>query len=185
MTDEQIANSIKTGELQLGFGDKTTHYEVVGVLFLIPTMFLCFYLYKVLQGSSIQLHPAVVLGSLVSTLLGLNMYRLQKRRLKLTIVDTTLTRDEIVRIMEPVATELEWMPEFWNDQVIIATTAPGFWAFRPGERITILFDENRMLVNSINDPSGRGSIDSYARNRRNVTRLLEEIEKASHNESHA
>jgi hypothetical protein len=90
-----------------------------------------------------------------------------------------LTREELDSVVEKVANELKWIPYVMDKKVIIAKTHPSFFSGSWGEQITILFDKNRVLVNSICDPDKRSSVVSMGRNKQNMSRLIEEIKKAS------
>ncbi|MDJ1497635.1 hypothetical protein QNI19_32145 [Cytophagaceae bacterium DM2B3-1] len=76
-------------------------------------------------------------------------------------------------------TELGWVPYLMDEEVIIAKTYPRLLSGSWGERITILFDNNKVLVNSICDPDKHSSVVLFGGNEKNETRLIEEIEKAS------
>ena len=65
------------------------------------------------------------------------------------------------------------------ENAIMAKTRPGFLSGSWGEQITILFDGNTILVNSICDLDMRGSVVPMGRNKKNMNRLIEEIKKAS------
>lgn len=179
MTNDQIRYSIETGEMKLEFWDKFTHYGIVGFLFFIPAMFIFFHLQDYFQGTPRPFREEEIWFMIVPSLLGLLFYRLQRNRLKFKSIDTNLTREEFDPIIEKVANELEWMPYVANKKVIIAKTHPGFFSGSWGEQITILFDKNRILVNSICDPDKRSSVVSMGRNKQNMNRLIEEIKNAS------
>ena len=180
MTNEQIKYSIETGEMKLGNWEKFTHYAIVGFLLIIPTMLIFFHLKDYFQGTSRPFREGEIWFMIIPSILGLLFYRLQKKRLKFKHIDTKLTREEIEPIIEKVANELEWIPFVKNKKIIIAKTFPSFFSGSWGEQITILFDENRILVNSICDPKQRSSVVSMGRNKKNMKRLIEEIKKASH-----
>ncbi|WP_136668314.1 hypothetical protein [Flavobacterium sp. H122] len=91
-----------------------------------------------------------------------------------------MTREELDPIIEKVAKELEWTSYVVNKKMIIAKTHPNFFSGSWGEQITILFDKNQVLVNSICDPDKRSSVVSMGRNTKNMNRLIEEIIKVSH-----
>lgn len=179
MTNEQIKYSIETSEMKLGNWDKFTHYEIVGFLFFIPAMFMFLHLKDYFQGTPRPFREGEIWFMIIPSILGLLFYRLQKNRLKFKSIDTNLTREEIDPIIERVANELEWTPYVINEKIIIAKTRPSFFSGSWGEQITILFDKNRILVNSICDPDKRSSVVSMGRNKRNMNRLIEEITKNS------
>ena len=180
MTSEQIKYSIDTGEMKLGTWDKFTHYGIVGFLFLIPSMLIFLHLKDYFQGTSRPFREGEIWFMIFPSILGLLFYRLQKSRLKFKSIDTKLTRDELDPIIEKVANELEWTSYVINKKIIIAKTHPSFFSGSWGEQITILFDKNRILVNSICDPDKRSSVVSMGRNKKNMNRLIEEIKKVSH-----
>jgi hypothetical protein len=180
MTNEQIKYSIETGEMKLGNWDKFTHYRIVISLFMIPAFFIFFQLKDYYQGTSIPfLREGGIWFMIIPSILGLLFYRLQKGRLKFKSINTKLTRDELEIIIEKLANELEWTPCVKNEKVIIAKTHPSFFSGSWGEQITILFDKNRILVNSICDPDKRSSVVSMGRNKKNMDILTGEIIKAS------
>lgn len=117
----------------------------------------------------------------VPVLLAALLYKLQSDRLKFKEVFTILSRQQLTDIIEKVGTELKWFPEQINEDLVIARTHPSFFSGSWGEQVTILFDSNRILINSICDPEKRISIVSMGRNKKNVNRLIEEIEKTAAN----
>ena len=179
MTKEQINYSIETGVMKLGNWDKFTHYGIVGFLFMIPGMFIFFHLKDAFQETARPFREGEIWFMIIPSILGLFFYQLQRNRLKFKSIDTKLTRDELNEIIEKVANELEWRPYVNTKEIIIAKTHPGFFSGSWGEQITILFDKNRILVNSICDPDKRSSIVSMGRNKKNMDRLSEEILNAS------
>lgn len=180
MTNEQIKYSIETSEMKLGNWHKFTHYGIVGFLFIIPAMLITFHLKDHFQGTSRPFREGEIWFMIIPSILGLLFYRLQKNRLKFKSIDTKLTREELDPIIEKVANELEWITFVKNKKIVISKTFPSFFSGSWGEQITILFDKNRILVNSICDPDKRISIVSMGRNKKNMNRLIEEIKKASH-----
>jgi hypothetical protein len=179
MTNEQIKYSIEKGEMKLGNWDKFTHYGIVGFLFFIPALFIFFHLKDYFEGQPKPFHENEILFMVIPIILGLLFYRLQRNRLKFKSISTQLTREELDSVVEKVANELKWIPYVMDKKVIIAKTHPSFFSGSWGEQITILFDKNRVLVNSICDPDKRSSVVSMGRNKQNMSRLIEEIKKAS------
>ena len=95
------------------------------------------------------------------------------------IVETNLSRDELDKIIYQISTELKWKIFTTNKRIVEAKTFPSFFSGSWGEQITILFDNKRVLVNSICDLDKRSSVVSMGRNKKNTVRLINEIEKAS------
>ena len=176
MTKEQIKKSIETGELDLKFTDKFTHYGIVGFLLIIPATLL---MYTLFIGIPKQPRVELILFVLVPTLLALLFYKLQKKRLEFESVNTTLTREEVAEIIKEVGEELNWHPFLNKDKIYIAKTYPGLLSGSWGEQITVLFGRNRVFINSICDPDKNSSVVSFGRNRKNMNALLNKIEGAS------
>jgi hypothetical protein len=177
MTNEQIKYSIQTGDLKLGTWGKLTHYGIVLICFLIPATIIFLYLNDHLEGKLRPLQEGLIWYLIIPPILGILFYRIQKKRLKFKTIDTQLAREQLDLIIEKVANELEWIPIFANEKVIVAKTSPGFFSGSWGEQITILFDDKRILVNSICDPDKQSSLVSMGRNKKNMNRLIEAIKK--------
>ena len=179
MTKEQVKYSIETKELKLGNWDKLSHYGIVLFLFFIPAMFIFFHLKGYFEGTPKPFKQIEIWCMIIPTLIGILFYRIQLNRLKFKPIQTNLTRDEIEKIIEKVAKELEWHPHIVDEKFIVAKTHPGFLSGSWGEQITVLFDRNQVLVNSICDPDKKSSIVSMGRNIQNEKKLIEEIKKSS------
>ena len=181
MTDSQIKQSIKTNELILGNWEKLTHYFIVVTLLFIPLIELYLYLRDLLRGTPKSFDGEITMFIIAPTILVIIFYILQRHRLQFKVIETNLTREELGKIINQVSEELGWDIIKSNNRVIQAITSPSFFSGSWGEQITILFDKNRVLVNSICDPNNQSSIVSMGRNNRNVRRLINEIELASLN----
>jgi hypothetical protein len=179
MTPEQIKNSLKTQELKLSKSQKFTHYTLVVFFFIIPATLILLHLKDIIKGTPKPMLENEIWFLIIPPILGFLVYLIQKKRLKLKSINTNLTRSEIDKIIENVAKKLEWHFYTKNDNVIIAKTHPSFFSGSWGEQITILFDNKRILVNSICDPDKKSSMVSMGRNKRNRNTLVEEILKAS------
>lgn len=179
MTTEQIKYSIDTGKLKLSNWGKFTHYGLVVFLFFIPAAIIFFHLQDYFEGTANTLNEVEIWVMIIPSLLGILFYRIQGNKLKFKEVATHLTRDELEPIINKIGNKLEWTAYLVNKDVIIAKTHPGFFSGSWGEQITILFDHNRILVNSICDPAKQSSVSSMGRNKQNRNIIIEEIKKAS------
>jgi len=180
MTNEQIKYSIETGEIKLKGWDKFSHYSLPSFMFIIPAMIIFFQLKYYFDGRpKAFMEGEIWFFLIIPIILGFLFYRMQRKRLKFKSVDTKLTRDELVKVIEKVAARLEWTPSIVDEKIIIAKTQPGFLSGSWGEQITILFDRDKVLVNSICDPDKQSSVVSFGRNKENTNSLIEEIKKAS------
>ena len=179
MTDEQILNSINTDRLTLNSWEKFKHYLIVVFLFITPILFIYDFLKDLVKASPKQMSLETLLFITVPSVLGFLFYNLQRNRLKFKIVETNLKRSELDNIIDQVATELKWTIIKNENQIVEAKTHPSLLSGSWGEQITILFDNKRVLVNSICNLERRSSVVSMGRNRKNTNRIIDEIEKAN------
>jgi hypothetical protein len=179
MKKELIKKSKETGELQLTFWEKETHYGIVIYLLVIPTVFLFFFIKDAISGDTSRMRSELVVFGLVATLLSFLAYRMQKKRLRFTSVDTNLAKDQLTQIIELTAKEFKWTPSYVDDDVIVAKTSPGFWSGSWGEQITIIFDNGKVFINSICDPDKRSSVFSNGRNTQIIDLLVKRVKAAS------
>jgi hypothetical protein len=179
MTQRQFTESIIKKELVLDWWGKLNHFSPAAYVAIIGFSFLFFVMKELITNDSVkEIVFRIVIGCFW-IVASVYIYRLQKRRLKLTEVDVDLTAEEKDVIIQKVAQELEWFPVLIDNNVIICKTYPGFLSGSWGERITILYEGNKIFVNSICDPDKQMSLISGGRNRRNVNRLVEELQRAS------
>jgi|GEM_PF-817381 len=178
MTNEQIKASIETNELKLSFGDKFAHYFIIVFLLFMPMFLISSKIYDYFKGISNPIEGEIWF-IIIPTALAPFAYVLQRNRLKFLVVESNLPKEEIHRIIEKVAKELEWKIFKQNEKMVLATTSPSFFSGSWGELITILFDKNRILVNSICDPGKKTSLVSWGRNKNNMLWLIDDINKAN------
>lgn len=179
MKKKLIKKSLETGELQLTLSQKEGHYAIVIAMLIIPTVFLFFLIKNLITNDFDKLKPELFIFGTIASGLGFLAYRLQRKRLRFVTVDTKLNRDQLTKIIELTGEELKWTPFYIDDQVIIAKTFPGFWSGSWGEQITIMFDNGKVLINSICDPDKASSVFSNGRNTKNVSLLIERVKAAS------
>lgn len=179
MTSEKINYGLETRKLKLSNWDKFSHYGVVGFCFIIPLTFMFLHLKDYFLGVPKPIKSGVIWFFIIPTLIGILFFYLQKKKLKFKVVDTNLNKSELNNIIEKVARELEWNLHFSNSKAIVAKTHPEFLSGSWGEQITILFDNGKVLVNSICDLDKESSVVSMGRNKQNENKLIEEIKKAS------
>lgn len=179
MTEQQRQISIEKNKLQLSFWGKFSHFSFVGFLFIIPSMFLFFHLKDWFNGTTTPFFIGELPFLVIPIILGVVFYKLQSNRLKFKVVQTNLSRQELGDIIEKVGKELKWYPNEINENYFMAKTHPSLSSGSWGEQITIIFDTNKVFINSICDPDKTSSVVSMGRNKKNLRRLIEEIETAS------
>jgi len=179
MNNEQIKYSLENRELKLSNWEKFSHYGIVGFCFIIPLTFIFLHLKDYFENTPKPIRSGEIWFFIIPTLIGIWFYYIQKKRLKFKEVNTSLNRTELNKIIEKVANELEWTLNLTKSKIIVAKTHPSFLSGSWGEQITILFDNRKVLVNSICDPDKKSSLVSMGRNKQNENKLIKEIEKAS------
>jgi len=179
MTTEQLDKSFETGRLQLSTRDKFSHFGIVFFLCIAPSVLLTLHLTAYLQGLDASFKDGEIGFILVPPFLAVIFYMIQRERLRFRLITTSLKWDELMKLIKQIEKELNWIRVSSNKRIYIARTNPGFFSGSWGEQITILFDTDRILINSICDPKQRLSITSMGRNRENVNALQDAIQKAS------
>ena len=111
-------------------------------------------------------------------------YYLQKNRLKFYKLKTTLQHSEVKDVIQEVAENLSWMSIFDGKQAYVATTNPGILSVSQGEMITIIFDDDNLLINSICNPDGMSSLVSFGRNKMHLRAFVFEIKIAEARKLH-
>jgi len=178
MLEEQYNKSIQTKELQLTFVEKITHYYLVLICVAIALIFPIIHLREYFNDDETPFLSGEIVVTLVFGILGLLVYKVQKNRLRFTIVQTTLKRDILEKIIGDVGEELEWVSIQLTHNSFYAVKHPEFlisW----GEQITVLFAEKYVFINSVGDLTRGPSIFPTGRNRRNIEYLIEAIQKAN------
>ncbi len=176
MTEQQIILSIQTKRLKLSFWEKVSHFGIVAFLLITPLTLAFFHLKDAINGNPQSLREGEIYFFTIPTLVGVFFYILQSNRLKFTEINSSLSRTQLNDIIEKVGTELKWFPEKTSKHIFIAKTHPPFLSGSWGERITIIFATNRILVNSICDPDKKSSVISMGRNKKNISALVKAIE---------
>lgn len=181
MKKEWIPIMISTGKLKMKFIDLLTHYIVV-LFFLIPitlNLFNYFQKHVLHNYKGVRSPEEMFIATLPFGIIAIGMYFVQNNRLKFKSVESNLSTDKLKEIIEQTAKELEWHTEIAYNKIIIAKTSPKWWTGSWGEQITIIFDNSRIMINSICDPDKKASIVSMGRNKKNINTLIENIKNAS------
>jgi hypothetical protein len=184
MTDEQYQKSVDTEELQLDFCGKFSHFGIVGFCLMMPIIVFSYYIIGAIQGDIDPFNTADFLIIFIPTLVGCLFYYLQKSRLKFKVITTSLTRFELLAIVNQVGKQLEWQISHPGHNVVFAQTHPSFFSRSCGEQITILFYGDDVFINSVCDLS-RSSVVSFGRNRKNIDTFIQGIKDAEININHS
>lgn len=179
MSDEIIKKCIEKNELQLSFWDAMTHYWICVYLLIIPIATLANKIRYILNKTGSPSRNGEIYMIIIPILLSVFFGLLQKKRLGFKIVTSTLDRGALNKIIENTATELGWIINRRNKKFIKAYTKPEFLSGSWGEQVVIIFDNNKILVNSICDLSKKTSLVSMGRNKKNEQTLIKNIKMAN------
>ncbi|WP_124642924.1 hypothetical protein [Amniculibacterium aquaticum] len=175
MNKEQI-NIAKNLEILKLYGWRYfTHFQIFYMVLIIPIMIFLVKAFKFnnFHFSQNEFYLYFALGIVCALL-----YFMQKKKLKFKTIKINNSKEKILECIEKVAEKLKWYPEEITDEYIIAKTRPSFFSGSWGEEITIVFDGNKILINSICDPDKQSSVVSMGRNKKNVNILINEIKNA-------
>lgn len=174
-----IQRSITTGRLRLSLQQKLTHFLPVSIGVIMPIVGLFIIFQSYFNNKAI---PQRILNPwiwIISIALAVSIYWLQYKRLRLKTVETSLNPDEVLSIFTNAVEQLKWKIVINNKKVIIAKVNNGWLTGSWGEQVTIILDENKIYLNSICDPDKRSSLISFGNNKKNITKVLHEIERSA------
>ena len=175
MTEEEIRYSIEKNEVKLTIWEKLNHYGIVIFQLIIEGLYLIGFV-RDHENKPLKSSDGLFIGVFVILILILFLtYKLLRHRLAFNSIETSLKRTELNEIIRKVGIEHKWILLTVNENCIVAKTKPGYFPFWQGERITILFDQNKVFINSICDPVRTNRLLSLGQNRRNVNTLMDKI----------
>ena len=103
------------------------------------------------------------------------LYRMQRSKLKFQNLPTTLNKQAIYDCIYHLSVTYDWDIDHYGDDCIVAHTNPALWHLTWGEQIFIVFDQNQIWLNSVNDLNKRTSICSFGHNKRNIQRIKQAL----------
>ena len=96
---------------------------------------------------------------------------MQRSKLKFQNLPTTLNKQAIYDCIYHLSVTYDWDIDHYGDDCIVAHTNPALWHLTWGEQKFIVFDQNQVWLNSVNDLNKRTSICSFGHNKRNIQRI--------------
>lgn len=148
---------------------------------------LLYLLFGTLCGINVLKDEALLLVNGIAIGAFLIVYAIRKRALEFTIVETPLPKERLLSLIKEVIEYYGWeIQTFSPDIVIVDDLTLLDRSFDPpletpkltGQRITIIFDHNKVYLNSIlnlDSPSGWRGINGRKTNLDNVDIIREEI----------
>lgn len=181
MTNIQFIDEMKTTErVKLSFWNSINHYLIVLFTFipLILSIYNYFKFYLTNSYTGVKTPSEMLVVSIPFTIAGIFFYYIQYKRLKFITLKTNLSQNKIQEIVSETAKQLEWIKITKSVDLTIFKTFPNWSTGSWGEQITIIINDDKVLINSICDPDKTSSIASFGRNKKNVITLLQNINNA-------
>ncbi len=180
MTQFEI-NKMQTDQrLKLKFWDCLNHFGIVIAFSVLPIMSIWFIIQEFLgNGNGIRTISDFLKIGIIGLIICIIFFIIQYRRLRFKTFEINLSKEIIYDALTKTAKELNWNFVYGTDNIAVAKRKGGFTTGSWGEQITVIFDNNQVLINSICDPDRRSSIASFGRNKQNVLTLVENLKKAS------
>jgi len=173
MTTEQYDLAIRTGKLPLSVWGKIKYYFLVVFLFFISL--LC--LWGLLFENSKNFDKPPVSFVIIPAILGILVYIIQKPGLKFQVIETNLSKKDILLLIKKVCDEQKWSIVSQESDVLVANS--DYRAWDKTKKITILFDRNKVFVNSIYEPDlNKAGIDLFGNNRKIIKIIIDRLQLA-------
>jgi len=181
MKKEWIEIMKRTGRIKLSRWDSLTHYFIV-LFLLLPLIFISFdWIKYIITGEyrGVRTLYEMFFVNIPFLILAVAFFFIQYKRLNFKTIRTTLSHDLIQDAIESTAKELDWIPSINTKYYKVFKTFPKWYTGSWGEQITVLLDNDKVMINSICDPDKRASVVSFGRNRKNMRQLIDKIKNAS------
>lgn len=176
MTPAEIKQSLESRRLVLSGWERWTHFEPAIALAFIASLMPAFAAYDLVTIGEVTMPDSIpkvfFIATVIPGIASVLLYIYRERELRLTRIDTERSRQEITSAIVELAENNNWEVRNKTKKYMILKTHPSFWSGSGGEQITVLFDKDRVWVNSICDPDKRASVVSMGRNRQNVHALI-------------
>lgn len=162
----------RTKRLKLSKLETLEHYFVVLFLSFIPLLTL-YDLIKICLGTYEGVRSATELATAQLPFLALALiaYINQRRRLRFRVVRIKYSDDDFREAVKRTCENLQWRVET-DRQGIFRAFRSWNWTSSWGEMITILRDENTLLLNSISDPNQKPTFSSFGWDKKNINTFL-------------
>ncbi len=166
---------LKYRRLNLNTSCAYTHYGFPLTILIIPFIFVGVSLYEYAAGVEMSLSVLFWFGAL-PLLLAYISYRRQRAKLYFEPIATTLTMEQIQQIVVEIANRNNWILDHVGEDCIAAHTIRRFPSLSWGEQVFVVFDKDRVWINSVNDLNKKSVACSFGYPKRNI-RLLKEVIK--------
>jgi hypothetical protein len=177
MTLSEYDKSIETGELQLSFWRKVSHFRIAIFLLYAAMLLPLIHLFKYVKGNPTVFALGEIYIIIITLILSLLLFWVQKNKLKFKSIKTTLKKEEIIDLLIQLSKEWEWNSCFHEESIFIAKTNSTF-SKSVGEQVIVLINNDNILINTINDPDRRPGFGAWERNMKNKEAIITMLERA-------
>jgi hypothetical protein len=178
MTNALIQQMKLTKRLKLSFWETVTHFSIVPFLLLIFSFNLpgIYRFYFTDNYTGFRNGGELIQISILWLILAIVFYFIQRRQLRFHEFVVNQNADEFKEAVKRTQIEQEWLVENCNS-VSARAFRPWNWTGSWGEMITIIRDDNKILINSICDPHKFASVTAAGWNKRNVKAFINNLKE--------
>lgn len=177
ISESDITNMKLTRKVKLYRKELFWHYSIIPFLLIVPVLVtwnLVEHYLGIYEGVR---SPLEIANGYLFIIPAVLFYYIQKKRLRLKSYEIATTEENFKQAFEKTAIELDWSVEQQKKNFIRAHRGWS-WSSSWGELITIIREEDKILINSICDPNAVFiSVVSYGQNKRNIKTFIENLKK--------
>ena len=176
MKEKEIKQIPQTKRLKLGLGEWLTHYAIVFFLFFI-SMLPAPDIYKIYFTKTyigIRSGEELIQSSVPWLILAIIFCFIQYQQLRFKEFTAVQTEGEFKEAVDRTQKELEWNIEKYNSNYVRAYR-PWNWTGSFGEMVTIIRNEDKILINSICDPNSFSSVTAWGWNKKNIRTFINNL----------
>lgn len=180
MNAKERKQILKNKKLILSGFRKFTHFELSFYLILISIFFVVFYFLGDAGITSIgRMKPLITyLITGIPFTIAVLFYVWRYNQLDFHVIKLECSEEDVIKAIEQTSHKLNWTKRKQGKNNYVATTSPeSMMSFNWGEEITIVWNEEVVLINSICNPNSSSALFSMGRNAKNIeffeSKLLE------------
>jgi hypothetical protein len=145
------------------------HYFVVVFLLIVPgiTVYNLYQMYVTDTYTGARSARELILAALPFLILSIAFIFIQTNGLKFKEIKINYTEDDFLKAVNMTVGQLKWEIQ-QNDNQVFRAYRHWNWTASWGEMITIIKQEDRLLINSICDLNKRSSVTSWGWNKKNI-----------------
>jgi hypothetical protein len=180
MTEKQIQKSILKLRVEINSWDKLFDYLILGGILSLPMIILFYHIKVYFQGNPKPMKGVEIWLVLILSTLGNFFYWFKKKQRALISIEANLNHKQQNEFIQNVTKKLTWYPEIIIDKAIFGNRFLTTFGIMWMQQIIIIFDENRILINSMPYFSGIGLVELFLikENKETINVLIEAINKA-------